>query len=197
MDSDALDSTHTLVHTDTQTVMDNDPTVCNVETPIRTMSPTVDHSSSPGPHLPFDPTACGDQALIYTLSHNGCSVRELQQSDTEIEQVLAWLEEGQRPPRWRLKDAVRGLKRLWHEFLQLTDCCVGCMADGTNNTNCGRCCLGRRGPQTPSWHDFDGSPCLRVVNGARGVCYWPTVYSDVNAWCGQSYACQRRRSPVP
>lgn len=136
MDSDAPDSTHTLVHTGTQTVMDNGPNVCDVETPIPTMSPTVDHSSSPGPHLPSNHTACGDQAFLYTPSHNGSSVRELQQSDTEIEQVLAWLEEGQRPPRWRLKDAGQGLKRLWHEFPRLTDCCVGCMADGTNNTNC-------------------------------------------------------------
>ena len=75
---------------------------------------------SPSPHLPSDPQACVDRALIYTLSHNGSNVRELQKSDADIGQVLAWLEEGQRPLRWRLKDAGRGLNRLWHEFPQLT-----------------------------------------------------------------------------
>ncbi|XP_073323456.1 uncharacterized protein [Pagrus major] len=102
LDDDAPDATHTLMHTGTQTVMDNDPnTVCAIETPVPTTAPTADASSgpSPSPHLPSDLQACVDRALVYTLSHNGSNVRELQQSDADIRQVLAWLEEGQRPPR--------------------------------------------------------------------------------------------------
>lgn len=64
MDNDAPDSTHTLMHTGTQTVTDNDPTVCDVDTP--TMSPTVDHSSSPGPHLPPDPICLPTPLLVWT-----------------------------------------------------------------------------------------------------------------------------------
>lgn len=91
-----------LAHIGTQTGMDNDPsTVCAVETPTPTSSPIVDPSSRSGPHLPSDPQACVDQVLIYALSHNGSIVRELQQSDTDMRQELAWLVEGQRPPRWR------------------------------------------------------------------------------------------------
>ncbi|KAG7260959.1 hypothetical protein CRUP_016307 [Coryphaenoides rupestris] len=41
-----------------------------------------------------------DQALIYTLSHNGSNVGELQQKDTDIGQVLPRLENGQRLPMW-------------------------------------------------------------------------------------------------
>ena len=56
--ADSPDATHTLVHTGTQTVMDNDPSsVCAIETPTSTMVPTAAPGSSPSPHLPSDPQA--------------------------------------------------------------------------------------------------------------------------------------------
>ena len=58
MDNDSPDATHTLVHTGTQTVMDNDPSsVCAIETPTSTMVPTAAPGSTPSPHLPSDPQA--------------------------------------------------------------------------------------------------------------------------------------------
>ena len=146
VDNDAPDATSTLVHIGTQTGMDNDlNTVCARESPVHATVPTADaspnpnSSPSPGPPLPSDPQACVDQALIYTLSHNGSNVRELQQSDADIRHTLAWLEEGQRPPRWRLKDAGQNLKRLWHEFPRITFidgllCRVVWLSDGGRTT---------------------------------------------------------------
>lgn len=58
MDSppESPDTAHTLVHTGTQTVMDNDPSVvCVIETPPSTMAPTAAPGSTPNSHLPSDP----------------------------------------------------------------------------------------------------------------------------------------------
>ena len=205
MDNDSPDATHTLVHTGTQTVMDNDPSsVCAIETSTSTMVPTAAPGSSPSPHLPSDPQAGVDRALIYTLSHNGSNVRELQQSDADIRQVFAWLEEGQRPFRWRLKDAGRGLKRLWHGFPRLTFidgllCRVVWLSDVGQTTQ-----VVVPAVLVPEvLRHLHGAPLTAhlayewVLARARGVCYWPTMYGDVKAWCDQCYACQRRKSPVP
>lgn len=76
--------------------MDNDPSImCAIETPASTVAPTAAPGSTPNSHLPPDPQTGVDRALIYTLSHDGSNVRELQQSDADIRQVLGWLEGGQ------------------------------------------------------------------------------------------------------
>lgn len=116
---DCEGTARTLVSTGTQTTGGKATcAVCAIDTPSPTTASAGD--LSPGPHSPPDPPANADQALICALSHNGSSVRELQQRDGDIEQVLVWLESGQRSPRWRLRGASRGLKRLWHKFPRLT-----------------------------------------------------------------------------
>lgn len=143
-----------------------------------------------------------DQALICALSHNGSSVAELQQSDPDIGQVLAWLAEGRRPQRWRLKDASRGLRRLWHEFPRLA------FVDGLL---CRVVRLSGVGETTqvvvPAvlvpeiLRHLHGAPLTahlayeRVLARVRGVCYWPTMC--LGHWCDQCYACWRKKSPVP
>ena len=194
------------LHTGTQTVMDNDPsTVCAIEAPSSIMAPTAapSSSSSPSPHLPSDPQVYVDHFLIYTLSHNGSNVRELQQSDTD-RQVLSWLEEGQRPPWWRLKDAGRDLKRVWYEFPRLAFidallCRVVWLSDEGQTTQ-----VVVPAVLVPEvLRHLHGTPLIahlayeRVLACVRGVCYWPNMYGDVKAWCEQCYACQRRKSPVP
>ncbi|CAL8255357.1 unnamed protein product [Lota lota] len=68
MDCDAPGASRTLVNTGTQMVMDNDPSaVCAIDTP--TTTPAAGLSS--GPHSPPNLQATTDQALIYTLSHDG------------------------------------------------------------------------------------------------------------------------------
>lgn len=201
MDCDAPGAAHTLVNTGTQTVMENDPSaVCAVDTPATI--PTTDLSSSP--HSPPDLQTPTDQALIYTLSHNGSTVRELQQKDADIGQVLSWLENGQRPPRWRLKGASRGLRRLWHEFPRLAFmdgllCRVVWLSDAGQSTQ-----IVVPAVLVPEvLGHLHGAPLTahlayeRVLARARSVCYWPNMHSDIRTWCEQCYACQRRKSPVP
>ena len=49
MDNDSPDATHTLMHTGSQTVMDNDPSsVCAIETPTSTMVPVKELSLCTG-----------------------------------------------------------------------------------------------------------------------------------------------------
>ena len=201
MDCDAPGATHTLVDTGTQTVMNNDPgAVCTVDTP--TTSPAADLSSRL--RSPPDPQAPTDQALIYTLSHNGSNVRELQQKDADIGQVLFWLENDQRPPRWRVKGASRGLRRLWHEFPRLTFidgllCRMVWLSDAGQSAQ-----IVVPAVLVPEvLGHLHGAPLTahlayeRVLARARSVCYWPYMHSDIRTWCDQCYACQRRKSPVP
>ncbi|CAJ1066694.1 hypothetical protein F7725_009500%2C partial [Xyrichtys novacula] len=204
MDSDPPDATHTLVHTGTQTVMDIDSsTVCTIETPTPTTAPTTDPNPSPSPHLPSDPQACVDRALIYALSPIGSNVKELQQSDADIRQVLAWLEDGQRPRRWRLKEASWGLKRLWHEFPQLTFvdgmlCRVVRLSDVGLTTQ-----VVVPAVLVPEvLRHLHGMPLTahlayeQVLANARSLCYWPTMYNHVRPWCDQCYVFQRRTCDV-
>ena len=200
---DAPGATCGLVHTSTQTgCYDDLGVVCTVDTP--TTDPVEGPSSSSSSSSHPDLQAHTDQALIYTLSHNGSDVRELQRKDTDIGQVLAWLETGQRPPRWRLKGASRGLKRLWHEFPRLMV---------TNGLLCRVVRLSDAGQTTQIvvppvlvpeiLGHLHGGPLTahlayeRVLARARSVCYWPYMHNDIRTWCEHCYACQRRKSPVP
>lgn len=178
--------------------------VCTIETTIPTMTPPADPNSNTRPSLLSDPQATVDRAFIYRLSHKGSNVRELQQHDTDIRQVLTWLEEGHHPPRWRLKDACRGLKRLWHEFprLSLIDgllCRVVWLSDVGQTTQV----LVPTVLVPEVLRHLHGVPLTAhlahewVLAHARSLCYWPTMYSDIKTWCDQCYACQGRKSPVP
>uniref|UniRef100_A0A8C5HQZ8 Gypsy retrotransposon integrase-like protein 1 n=1 Tax=Gouania willdenowi TaxID=441366 RepID=A0A8C5HQZ8_GOUWI len=178
--------------------MDSDSAVvCSVESP---------QPDSPSDSTP-PPVSCAvdqDQALVYALSHDGSSLRELQRQDADVGQVLAWLEEDLRPPRWRLRGASRGLKKLWHEFPRLK------LVDGLLYRTV---YLSEAGLATqvvvPSTlvpevlQLLHGAPLTahlaheRVLARARAVCYWPYMHTDILAWCEQCYACQRRKSPVP
>ncbi|KAF3837732.1 hypothetical protein F7725_009500, partial [Dissostichus mawsoni] len=144
--------------------------VCAVGTPATAQAQGL-ISGPPSP----DSGSSVDQTLIFTLSHVGSVIRNLQQKDADIGQVLAWLEHVQRPPRWRLKDASRGEKRLWHAFPRLTlwrDFYVelfGCLRQGK--------VLGH----------LHGAPLTahlayeRVLARARSVCYWPSMHSDIRS----------------
>lgn len=199
------DVKHSLMHACTRTTADEDPgTVCTIEAPVSTIAPTESPASAPSVCPPPDPQVAADQAVIYTLSHNGSRIRELQKGDSDIAQVWGWLEVGQRPPRWRLRDAGRGLRRLWHEFPRLTFvdgllCRVVWLSDEGQTTQ-----IVVPTVLVPEiLGHLHGTPLTahlayeRVLNRARSVCYWPTMYSDIKKWCEQCYACQRRKSPVP
>lgn len=147
--------------TSTQTNKASSPiVVCAVGAPTPTPAANVVLSPGSDPEL----QAPTDDAQIYTLSHNGTNVRELQREDADIGQTLSWLEKGQRPPWQRLKGESRGLRILWHEFPRLTfvDGLLSCVAVGCRIVYAGCCasCLGPRGHETSARSPVDYSPGL-------------------------------------
>ena len=200
-DQDAAEERQTLVDAGTQTARIEEPTVvCAIETPLATPAAGVGPQATP---LSV-PSAPSDQAMFYSLSHDGSSIRELQRMDADIGEALSWLESEWRPPIWRLRGAGTVLRRLWKEFPRLT------LIDGLL---CRVVWLpgDRRVTQVvvPSvlvpevLKHLHGSLLTghlayeRVVARARGLCYWPEMQRDIRTWCDQCYACQRRKSPVP
>lgn len=175
--------------------------VCSLTSPIQSPSP-----ADAGGITTEDLQTSADQTLLYTLAHDGANVRQLQQEDADIGTVLSWLRDPtQRPARWRLKGASRALKHLWTEFHRLTL---------INGLLCRVIHTPKTGATTPQIvvpsalvHELlthlHGGPLSahlafdRVLDRARKVCYWPTMYKDIHQWCEQCYACQRRKSPVP
>lgn len=114
MECDALHAT--LVDSSTQTFRQSEASaVCTVGT--SSTAPAKDPSSSP--RSPDNLYTAVDRALIYTLSHDGSKVREVQRKDADIGQVLVWMENAQIPPRWKLEGSSQALKKLWHEFTRL------------------------------------------------------------------------------
>lgn len=92
---------------------------------------------------------------------------------------------GQRPPRWRLRGAGRGLKKLWHEFPRLTFM-DGLLCRVVRLSEVGQTMqIVVPAVLVPEiLRHLHGTPLTahlayeQVLARARGVCYWPTMQSD-------------------
>uniref|UniRef100_A0A3Q2ZZT4 Gypsy retrotransposon integrase-like protein 1 n=1 Tax=Kryptolebias marmoratus TaxID=37003 RepID=A0A3Q2ZZT4_KRYMA len=190
----------TAVSSGTQTTNLSASVVCTVEAPVEPPQEVPD-SDTPGPS---EPAVHADVVMVQSLSHDGSDIKQLQGEDTDVRWVLDWLREGQRPPRGRIKGASRGVRILWHEFPRMTlvdgiVCRVVALSDVEQTQQ-----IVIPAVLVPEvLRQLHGGPLSahlaveRTLARARSVCYWPSMYADIRAWCDQCYACQRRKSSVP
>lgn len=154
-------------------------------------------------HLPDFPDS--DTVSMNALSFNTLDIRASQQADPDIRIVLNWAEQSQRPPRRQLRGASQCLKKLWTEFSRLSVIdgllCRSVICSLTGDTILQIVVPSAMTPDillqlhgTPASAHFSSE---RVWEQARKLCYWPSMYRDIKAWCEQCTACQTRRGPVP
>uniref|UniRef100_A0A3B3RUB2 Gypsy retrotransposon integrase-like protein 1 n=1 Tax=Paramormyrops kingsleyae TaxID=1676925 RepID=A0A3B3RUB2_9TELE len=133
------------------------------------------------------------------------NIAEAQKSDPDLLMARRWVEEGHRPPLWRLRHATPFLRKLWSQFKRL------CVQDGL------LCYHSSRSPadgdlyqavvpsalipsvlQSVHGHPTTGHYGLaKTLDRATRLFYWPYMSTDISRYCECCPACQSRRSPVP
>ncbi|KAJ0068233.1 hypothetical protein NL108_017965 [Boleophthalmus pectinirostris] len=141
-----------------------------------------------------------------TLSIDSEQLKQQQQNDECLSTVISWVNDSAcRPPIGKLRYSSPSLRKLWHEFPNLT------LRQGI------LCRKSKQSPHSPvnfqvvlpntllptalaALHGNQLSGHLnaeRTLQRARRICYWPYMTRDVHAFCSECLPCQKRASPVP
>ena len=148
----------------------------------------------------------GPADICSTLTGDLDKLSKQQGEDGCLRTVIAWLmDSAQRPPIGQLKNSSPTLRKLWHEFPKLV------MRQGV---------LCRRTKQHQHESEmfqvvlpaaliptaleglhgnhFSGHlSAERTLQRARRICFWPYMARDINKFCAECVACQKRGSPTP
>ncbi|KAI4871629.1 hypothetical protein NFI96_008439, partial [Prochilodus magdalenae] len=159
------------------------------------------------PQLSSSASQCSSEVtsstLVLQLTED--DLREKQQQDPFLSEVMRWKAEGQRPPYWRMKKRTSVERAYWQEYHRLT-------------FNNGVLCRKVYSPSSKALlHQvivpdvlqvsvlklLHGNPVAghlsaeKVLKRAQQVCYWPFMSRDIREWCKKCAPCDARRSPTP